>query len=347
MLTKRSLPTFVLSLTALLLAGCLGGDDSGDSSRDGETPAEDIEGEVGIDGSSTVAPISSAVTEEMARLYPRIRAPVSTSGTSGGFKRFVVGDIDISDASRPIKESEQEACRENGIDYIELKVAIDGLTVVVNQENDWVDGLTIAQLKQIWEPNSSVTTWADVNPEWPDETIKLFGPGTDSGTFEYFTEEVCGEAGASRPDYEASENDNVLVTGVSGEKYSLGYFGYAYYIDNQDQLKALAIAPSETDSAATDANASSKPYLPDGAVFPNAETVASGAYTPLSRPLFLYVNKESLKKPAVAAYLEYYLSDEGQSLVPDVGYVSLNAEQLAEARSTLQQAMDEVGASVP
>ncbi len=206
-------------------------------------PGGDIEGEVGIDGSSTVAPISSAVTEELKRLHPKLRAPVSTSGTSGGFKRFVTGETDISDASRPIKDSEKEACVANGIEYIELKVAIDGLTVVVNKENDWVDGMTVAQLKQIWGPDSTVKTWADVNPAWPAEPIKLFGPGTDSGTFEYFTEAVCGKARASRPDYTANENDNVLVTGVAGEKYALGYFGYAYYVENQDRLKALAIAP--------------------------------------------------------------------------------------------------------
>jgi phosphate binding protein len=206
-------------------------------------PAGEIEGEVGIDGSSTVAPISSAVTEELARLHPKVRAPVSTSGTSGGFKRFVTGETDISDASRPIKESEKNACAANGVEYIELKVAIDGLTVVVNTENDWVDGMTVAQLKQVWEPNSTVKTWADVNPAWPAEPIKLFGPGTDSGTFEYFTEEVCGTARASRTDYTANENDNVLVTGVAGEKYALGYFGYAYYVENQERLKALAIAP--------------------------------------------------------------------------------------------------------
>jgi phosphate transport system substrate-binding protein len=206
-------------------------------------PGGEIEGEVGIDGSSTVAPISSAVTEELKRLHPKMRAPVSTSGTSGGFKRFVTGETDISDASRPIKDSEKETCAANGIEYIELKVAIDGLTVVVNKDNNWVDGMTVAQLKRIWEPNSTVKTWADVDPAWPAEPIQLFGPGTDSGTFEYFTEAVCGKARASRTDYTANENDNVLVTGVAGEKYALGYFGYAYYVENQDRLKALAIAP--------------------------------------------------------------------------------------------------------
>ncbi len=206
-------------------------------------PGAGIEGEVNIDGSSTVAPISSAVTEELARLHPKLRAPVSTSGTSGGFKKFVTGDFDICDASRPIKATEKEACAAAGVEYVELPIAIDGLTVVVSKENDWVAGMTVAQLKQIWEPNSTVKKWSDVDPSWPAEEIKLFGAGTDSGTFEYFTEAICGKARECRTDYEASENDNILVTGVAGEKYSLGYFGFAYYVENKDRLKALAIAP--------------------------------------------------------------------------------------------------------
>ncbi|REJ71602.1 MAG: phosphate ABC transporter substrate-binding protein PstS family protein [Planctomycetota bacterium] len=344
---NRQLPTFVFAAAALLLAGCPGNDDSGDANPAGGAANGEVEGEVGIDGSSTVEPISSAVSEEMARIHPKVRAPVSTSGTGGGFKRFVVGETDISDASRPIKESETEAARENGVEFIELKIAIDGLTVIVNKENDWINGLTVAQLRKIWEPNSSVTNWSDVNPDWPDEEIKLFGPGTDSGTFDYFTEVVCGESGASRNDYSASENDNVIVTGVSGEKYSLGYLGYAYYVDNQDQLKALAIAPEDVGNESDAANPGDGPYMPKGAVLPNADTVASGEYTPLSRPLFLYVNKASLKKPAVAAYLDFYLSDEGQALVPEVGYVQLNDEQLAETRAKFQGAVEEVGATIP
>jgi phosphate binding protein len=202
-----------------------------------------VEGEVRINGSSTVAPISSAVSEEVHNVQPKVRAGVGTAGTSGGFKDFVRGDIDICDASRPIKSSEVEACAAAGIEYVELTVAIDGLTVVVNQQNDWISGITVAQLNQIWEPDSKVTKWSDVDPQWPAEPIKLFGAGTDSGTFDYFTEVICGETGKSRNDYQASENDNILVTGVAGEKYALGYFGFAYYIENQDKLKALAIAP--------------------------------------------------------------------------------------------------------
>ncbi|MBL8848549.1 MAG: phosphate ABC transporter substrate-binding protein PstS family protein [Planctomycetaceae bacterium] len=206
-------------------------------------PTAPIDGEVQIDGSSTVAPISSAVTEAFAGINPKVRVPVGTKGTSGGFKLFVDGKIDICDASRPIKQPEIDACIAASIDYIELTIAIDGITVVVNPQNDWVAGMTVAQLKQIWAPDSQVTKWSDVNPEWPAEPIKLFGAGTDSGTFDYFTEAIVGEARSSRADYQASENDNILVNGVAGEKYALGYFGYAYYVENQDKLKALAIAP--------------------------------------------------------------------------------------------------------
>lgn len=215
--------------------------------RDAGVPEDvtgDLSGEVVIDGSSTVAPISVAVSEEFSKQHRGVRVPVGTSGTGGGFKRFIEGSTDINDASRPIKEEEVTALKENGIEVVELKIAIDGLTVVVNPENNWVDGMTVAQLKQIWEPGSTVKLWSDVNPEWPQEELKLFGPDTDSGTFDYFTEVVCGEGGASRSDYQQNADDNFLVTGVAGDKYALGYFGYAYYIENEDQLKALAIAPA-------------------------------------------------------------------------------------------------------
>jgi phosphate binding protein len=215
--------------------------------RDAGVPEKvtgDLSGEVVIDGSSTVAPISVAVAEEFSKLHRGVRIPVGTSGTGGGFKKFIDGTSDINDASRPIKESEVASLNENGIDFVELKVAIDGLTVVVNPENDWVAGLTVEELQKIWESGSRVHLWSDINPEWPHEELKLFGPDTDSGTFDYFTEVICGEVGASRSDYQQNADDNFLVTGVASDKYALGYFGYAYYIENKDQLKALAIAPS-------------------------------------------------------------------------------------------------------
>lgn len=206
-------------------------------------PSPDLTGDVVIDGSSTVLPISAAVAEEFSRQFRKVRVPVGKHGTGGGFKKFAAAEIDICDASRPIKDSEQAACEAGGIEWVEFKIAIDGLTVVVSPENDWVDGLTAAQLKQIWEPGSKVEKWSDVDPAWPAEKISLFGPGTDSGTFDYFTEAICGETGASRSDYQASEDDNDLVKGVAGNRYALGYFGYAYYVTNKDQIKALAIAP--------------------------------------------------------------------------------------------------------
>jgi len=204
--------------------------------------AGELTGEVNIDGSSTVYPISQAVAEEFSA-GKDVRVPVGVSGTGGGMKKFQAGEIDICDASRGIKDSEVEACKENGIEFIELKVGVDGLTVVVNPENDWCDGLTVAELKKIWEPESSIKKWSDINPDFPNEEIVLYGPDTDSGTFEYFTEEVCGEKGHIRSDYQQSVDDNFLVTGVSGDKYALGYFGYAYYVENQDKLKALGVAP--------------------------------------------------------------------------------------------------------
>jgi phosphate transport system substrate-binding protein len=205
---------------------------------------ESADGDVVIDGSSTVQPITTAVAEEFSKLHKDARVPVGTSGTGGGFKAFSRGDTDISNASRPIKDSEAAACAEAGIEYIELPIAIDGLTVVVNPENTWCDGLTVAQLKQIWEPDSKVSKWSDLRPEWPAEPIKLFGPDADSGTFDYFTEVVCGEVGKIRTDYQPSTDDNVLVTGVNGDSHALGYFGYAYYIENQERVKAIAIAPA-------------------------------------------------------------------------------------------------------
>jgi phosphate transport system substrate-binding protein len=207
-------------------------------------PAGPVSGDVVIDGSSTVQPITAAVAEEFSKQHPEARVPVGTSGTGGGFKKFIEGVLDINDASRPIKASEAAACREKGIEYLELMVAIDGLTVVVNPENHWCDGLTVDQLTAIWEPDSKIRKWSDLRPDWPDEPIKLFGPDADSGTFDYFTEVICGETGRIRTDFQPSTDDNVLVTGVAGDKYALGYFGFAYYLENQGQVKGLAIAPA-------------------------------------------------------------------------------------------------------
>ncbi len=271
-----------------------------------ETPATqammELEGVIEIDGSSTVAPISQAVAEEFQKLHGKTQPIVGISGTGGGFKRFTAGETDISDASRSIKDAEKEAAASNGIGYLELKVGTDGLSVMVSPQNDFVDCLTMEQLHQIWMPGSTVQKWSDVNPAWPDREIRLYGSDTDSGTFDYFTEEVNGEAKVSRDDYTASADDNVLVRGIAGDRNSLGYFGYAYYIENADQLKLLGVDNGE------------------GCVKPSPETIAAGTYTPLSRPLSIYVNVESLQKPQVLEFVKFYM-EEGAELTAEVGYV--------------------------
>ncbi|HFD16774.1 MAG TPA: PstS family phosphate ABC transporter substrate-binding protein, partial [Rhodospirillales bacterium] len=249
---------------------------------------------VRIDGSSTVYPITEAVAEEFQIEHRgTYRVTVGISGTGGGFKKFCRGDIDIADASRPIKASEREACAANGIAYIELPVALDALAVVVNPANDWISCTTIEQLRTIWEPaaQEKILRWNQVDPAWPDRPLRLFGPGTDSGTYDYFTEAVIGEEGASRGDYTASEDDNVLVQGVANDEGALGFFGFAYYVENRDKLKAVAIRNPETGEC----------------VEPSIENAKSGLYQPLSRPLFVYVNAEALDRPAVAAFMDMYL----------------------------------------
>lgn len=257
-----------------------------------------------IDGSSTVFPITQAVAEEFQRAHRDVRVTVGISGTGGGFKRFTVGETDINDASRPIKESEAAAASERNIAYIELPVAFDGISVVVNPANDWVDELTVEELHAIWRPGSTVERWSDIRPTWPDRPITLYGPGTDSGTFDYFTEAVNGEGGACRQDFTASEDDNVLVQGVEGDRNALAYFGYAYYAENRDRLKVVPIDPG------------------DGAVAPSDETINNGTYRPLSRPIFIYVTTEAAARPEVQAFVRFYL-ENAPTLVSEVGYVPL------------------------
>jgi phosphate transport system substrate-binding protein len=261
-----------------------------------------------IDGSSTVYPISEAVAEEFQKTNKNVKVTVAISGTGGGFKKFVRGEIDISDASRPIKAAEMAECKTNGIEYIEIPVAFDALSVVINPANNWVDKFTVDELKKMWAPEAqgTVTKWSQIRQGWPDTPLKLFGPGGDSGTFEYFTEAVVGKAKSSRGDYTASEDDNVLVQGVTGDKGGLGYFGYAYYVENKDKLKAVPVV-----------NKSGKP------VSPAPESVKDGSYNPLARPIFIYVNAKSYKeKPEVKAFVEFYLKNAAD-LVKDVKYVPL------------------------
>ena len=265
-----------------------------------------VRGSVRVDGSSTVFPITEAVAEEFLREESGVRVTVGLSGTGGGFQKFCSGEIDVSNASRPISQGEIDSCRANDIEFIELPVAYDALSIVVNPDNDWISCITLPQLKTIWEPaaQGTVTSWGDINPDWAEGgKLKLFGPGTDSGTFDYFTEHVVGEARASRGDFTASEDDNVLVTGISGDKGALGYFGLAYYLENQDKLKALQVAETASGDC----------------VEPTVENVESGDY-PLSRPLFIYVRKDAAARPEVKAFVDFYLENAG-FLASDVGYV--------------------------
>jgi phosphate transport system substrate-binding protein len=266
-----------------------------------------LSGTIEIDGSSTVFPISQAVAEEFRKVEPGVQVNVGVSGTGGGFKRFTVGETDISDASRPIKEKEAAKAQENNVEYIEMRLGTDGLTVIVNKDNSFVDCLTITELNAIWKPGSTINNWKDVRPGFPDQKLRLYGPDTDSGTFDYFTEEVNGEAQVSRADYTASADDNVLVQGVSGDKGGLGYFGYAYYKPNAANLKALAIDNGK------------------GCVDVKPETIEDGSYSPLSRPLFIYVNKASMARSEVKKFIEFYL-DEGAKLTNEVGYVAADQD---------------------
>lgn len=266
----------------------------------------ELKGEIKIDGSSTVYPISEAVGEEFQKAYPNVKVVVGISGTGGGFKKFCAGETDLSDASRPIKTSEMETCQKNGIEFIELPVAYDALSVVVNPKNDWVACIKVEELRKMWEPDAQgkITRWNQANPQWPDAPLNLYGPGTDSGTFDYFTEAIMGKEDASRGDYTASEDDNVLVQGVANDPYALGYFGLAYYFENQDKLKALAIDNGK------------------GCVPPSEQTVRDGTYQPLSRPLFIYVNRKAADRPEVEAFVRFYLT-QGPALVKQVGYIPL------------------------
>lgn len=279
--------------------------------------AADLSGTIEIDGSSTVFPVSEAVAEEFHKIHPDVRVNVGVSGTGGGFKRFTAGETDISDASRPIKDTEAQAAADNGIEYYPLRVAMDGLSVLVSPDNDFVECLSVEQLKAIWEPGSAVSSWNDVDPAFPDKKIVLYGPDTDSGTFDYFTEEVVGEAQASRADYTASADDNVLVQGIAGGRYSLGYFGYAYYAENTDKLKLVAV-----DSG-------------NGCVTPTSETIENGTYSPLSRPLFIYVSKQSMERPEVKAFVEFYL-DNAAELAQEVGYIRLGEAEYAANRDMIK-----------
>lgn len=261
-----------------------------------------------IDGSSTVFPITEAVAEDFQiDKKGAVRVTVGISGTGGGFKKFCRGETDISNASRPILHSEIKECKNNGIDFIEMPIAFDALTVVVNPKNNWIQSLTVAELKKMWEPSAqrTITRWKQINPAWPDAEMNLYGAGADSGTFDYFTEAVVGKAKSSRGDFTASEDDNVLVQGVASDIYALGFFGFAYYIENQKKVKAVAIDNGE------------------GSVTPSMQTVQNGSYAPLSRPIFIYVSAKSTRKPEVREFVNFYMKNAPE-LVTEVKYFPLD-----------------------
>ncbi len=271
-------------------------------------PAHAADKLIKVDGSSTVFPITEAVAEEFQKANKGLKVTVGVSGTGGGFKKFCRGETDISDASRPIKKKEMDACKEAGINYIEIPVAYDALTVVINPKNTWAAKMTVAELKKMWEPQAQgkVMKWSDVNPKWPNQKLALFGAGADSGTFDYFTEAVNGKEKASRGDFTASEDDNVLVQGVARDKNAIGYFGYAYYAENKDKLKAVAVDGGK------------------GPILPSEKSVEDGSYQPLARPIFIYVSAKSADKPEIKQFVEYYLK-HAPKLVKEVKYVPLPA----------------------
>lgn len=275
----------------------------------GDDSLGNLSGRIIIDGSSTVYPVAQAIAEEFGYLAGNVQIPVGISGSGGGFSKFCENESSVTNASRPIKEIEIEQCRVNGIEFIEIPVAFDGLSVLINPENDWVTCLTVEQLRHMWEPEAErvVTTWRDIDPSFPDERLMLYGPGTDSGTYEYFTEVITGEEGASRGDFTGSEDDNILIQGVAGNISALGFFGYAYYVENQNRLEVLGVDNG------------------DGCIVPSDETIADGTYNPLSRPLFMYVNAEDATADETLALLEFMLL-EGSDIIYDVGYIPFPQE---------------------
>jgi phosphate transport system substrate-binding protein len=303
----------LLFVTGSFLVSC--------GSKNSETSGDKqkLTGEVKIDGSSTVYPITEAVAEEYRTEQADVKVTVGVSGTGGGFKKFGRGETDINDASRLIKSKEDSTCKANNIKYVDLKIAFDGLVIVVNKDNTWVDHFTVAELKKIWEPEAQgkITKWNQIRSSWPAEEFHLYGPGVASGTYDYFTEAIVGKSGSSRGDFTASEDDNVLVQGVSGDKNGIAFFGLAYYEENKDQLKLAGVDNGK------------------GAVLPSVETVKNGTYAPLARPIFIYVTDVAAKKPEVANFVNFYLTS-APKLVADVGYIPLSGEEYQAQISKFQ-----------
>jgi phosphate transport system substrate-binding protein len=285
---------------------------------EGAASGEQLSGTIRVAGSSTVFPVTAAVAEEFAKMYPDVEVPIQSTGTGGGFGNFFIpGKTDINNASRPIKDSEKQSAMDNGIEPIEFIVATDAITVVVNPDAEWINDITVDELAMIWRPENPAQTWSDVRSDWPDEEIELYGPTSASGTFDYFTDEIVGEEGASRSDYQGTEQDNTIVQAVAGSEYAMGYFGMAYYLENEGKVDAVAIE----------------------GVKPSLETAKSGQYTPLSRPLFIYVSKESLKRPEVAAFVEFYLEQIDTGMISQIGYVPMTEDEADAQRQKLQDVL--------
>jgi len=318
LLRRAVVPAATVAALALALSACGGNNDSGGSGGG-------LSGSVNIDGSSTVGPMTQTAAELFNADNPDVQITVGESGTGGGFEKFCAGETDINDASRPIEDDEKALCDKGGVTYQEMVVANDAITVVVNKDNTWATCLTTEQLKKIWEPKSKVTNWNQVDPSFPDEQLSLYGPGTDSGTFDYFTSSINGEEGASRTDYSPSENDNVTVQGVQGSKGAMGYFGYSYYEENSDTLTAV-----EVDSG-------------NGCVAPSASTVQDGTYTPLARPLFIYPSIEAGKSnDAMVAFVKYYVEND-ENIATTAKFIPLSSDQKSTLDSELSDFQSAIG----
>ncbi|MGY1948972.1 PstS family phosphate ABC transporter substrate-binding protein [Nocardia asiatica] len=311
-LAKRAPILVFAAVIASGLTAC-GGGDSGSNER--------LSGPVVIDGSSTVAPLSAAAGELFMKAHPDVQVTVSTSGTGGGFKKFCAGETDISNASRPVMDSEVYLCGSRGVLFSSLQVANDALTVVVNKDNTWAKCLTVEQLKKMWEPGSTAKSWNDIDPSFPNEPLSLYGAGTNSGTFDYFTAAINGKEGASRTDYNPSEDDNVTVRGVAGAKGALGYFGYSYYEENTDKLRAVEINSGK------------------GCVAPSVQTAQDGSYKPLARPLFIYLSDAAVKKPQVERFAEFCITNHSQ-IVEAARFVPMTSPQISQARAELADIKD-------
>ncbi len=318
MMGRKSLLILVVLLVAFMTACGNNGNNAAETPNDNASPAEtavQLSGNIEIDGSSTVFPITEAVAEEYKAVQPDVKPTVGVSGTGGGFKRFCAGETAMSNASRPIKDSEAELCKEAGVEYTELKVAFDGLSVITSKDNDFIDHLTVEELTKIFSAESTAKTWKEVRDTFPAEPIIIFSPGADSGTFDYFNEEILDKKGV-RKDATFSEDDNTLVTGVAGSKTAIAFFGFAYYEENQDKLKVIPIDGGK------------------GAITPTFDTIKDGSYAPLSRPLYVYVSKKEYERAEVKDFVKFYM-DQAKALVGEVGYIPLPDDAYATEQAKL------------